>query len=261
MATEIMYDYNSILIVAVLFVLILAAGEAGYQVGKHYQRKTDQDVKAQTNTIQAGTLGLLALILGFTFNMALQRYNSRSEAVIKEANAIGTTLMRTHLLPAPYDSVTQNLLQQYINLRLAVSNTSYAMVTEQEALSNETKALQSDIWVEAVKAAHLDPRPVTTGFFITSLNDMIDAQSERNALLALHVPEVIIFLLFVVFIMSGALIGYASGLGRKRTFLPFALLSLLICLVVFIILDLDRPKRGIIKINQASMEQLKTGDN
>lgn len=261
MATEIMYDYNSILIVAVLFVLILAAGETGYQVGKHYQRRTDQDVKAQTNTIQAGTLGLLALILGFTFNMALQRYNSRSEAVIKEANAIGTTLMRTHLLPAPYDSVTQNLLQQYIDLRLAVSNTAYVMVTEQEALSNETKALQSEIWVEAVKAAHLDPRPVTTGFFITSLNDMIDAHSERNALLALHVPEVILFLLFVVFIMSGALIGYASGLGRKRTFLPFTLLSLLICLVVFIILDLDRPKRGIIKINQASMEQLKTGDN
>ncbi|PVY39706.1 bestrophin-like domain [Pontibacter virosus] len=257
MATEIMYDHNSILIVAVLFVLILAAQEAGYRLGHHYQRKTDKDVKAQTNTIQAGTLGLLALILGFTFNMALQRYNNRSEAVINEANAIGTALMRTHLLPAPYDSISHGLLQQYIDLRLAVSNTDYAMVTEQETLAKETKALQRNIWEQAVKAARIDPRTVTTGFFIDSLNNMIDAHSKRNALLAMHVPEIILFLLFIVFIMSGALIGYGSGLGNQRTILPSALMSFLICLVVFIIIDLDRPKRGIIKVNQQSMEQLK----
>ncbi|MBF9255786.1 hypothetical protein I2I11_20980 [Pontibacter sp. 172403-2] len=253
-----MYDYNSILIVVVLFVLILAAEEAGYRLGRNYERRSDEDVKVQTNTIQAGTLGLLALILGFTFNMALQRYNSRSEAVIKEANAIGTTLLRTRLLPIPYDSVTHHLLQQYIDLRLSASNTAYDMVTERESLAHETKGLQSQIWEQAVKAAHIDPRPVTSGYFITSLNNMIDAQSERNALLALHVPEVILYLLFIVFILSGALIGYASGLGHKRTFLPSALMSFLICLVVFIIIDLDRPKRGIIKVNQSSMEQLKS---
>lgn len=257
MATEIMYDHNSILIVAVLFVLILAAQEAGYRIGHRYQRKTDTDLKAQTSTIQAGTLGLLALILGFTFNMALQRYNNRSEAVINEANAIGTALMRTHLLPAPYDSISHVLLQQYLDLRLALSNTDYAMVTEQEALATETEALQRKIWENAVKAARVDPRTVTTGFFINSLNSMIDAHSKRNALLAIHVPEVILYLLFIVFIMSGALIGYGSGLGQKRTTLPSAFLISMICLVVFIIIDLDRPKRGIIKVNQQSMEQLK----
>ena len=238
--------------------LILAAEEVGYRIGRNYQRKSDEDVKVQTNTIQAGTLGLLALILGFSFNMALQRYNSRSEAVIKEANAIGTALMRTHLLPAPYDSLSHSLLQQYINLRLTVSNTAYAMVTEREALNDETIALQRTIWDQTVKAARIDPNPVTTGYFITSFNNVIDTYSERNALLALHMPEVILYLLFVVFIVSGALIGFASGLGHKRTFLPSALLCFLICLVVFIIIDLDRPRRGIIKVDQRSMEQLKS---
>jgi uncharacterized membrane protein len=253
-----MYDHNSILIVAVLFVLILAAEEAGYRIGRHHQRKSDKDVKAQTNTLQASTLGLLALILGFAFSMALQTYTSRSEAVINEANAIGTALMRTHLLPPPYDSLTHMLLQQYLDLRLAVSNTDYVMVTEQEALADETEALQRTIWEHAVKAARIDPNPVTTGFFVTSLNDMIDAQSERNALLAMHVPEIILYLMFIVFIMSGALIGYGSGLGQRRTTLPAALLSFMICLVVFIIIDLDRPRRGIIKVDQQSMERLKS---
>jgi hypothetical protein len=189
--------------------------------------------------------------------MALHRYNSRSESVIQEANAIGTTLLRTKLLPQPYDTVAYTLLQKYINLRLQLSNTDKDLVTEQEHLDDVTKKLQSEIWINAVRAARIDPRPVTTGFFITALNNMIDAYGERNALLQLHVPEVILFLLFIVFITSGALMGYASGLGRKRTFIPSMMMTFLISLVVFIIIDLDRPKRGIIKVNQASMLQLK----
>ncbi|MBW7469174.1 hypothetical protein K0O23_19030 [Pontibacter aydingkolensis] len=252
-----MYNLNSVLIVTILFGLILIANELGYRFGHHYQSKTDSDVKSHTNTIQAGTLGLLALILGFTFNMALQRYNNRSQAVIHEANAIGTALLRTQLLPEPYDTIAHQQLQHYINLRLEVSNTDYAMVTDQQRLDNATKSKQHEIWVTAIQAARVDPRAVTTGYFISALNNMIDAHGEYNALLQLHVPEVILMLLFVVFIMSGALIGYASGLGKKRTTTPAMMMTFLICLVVFIVIDLDRPKRGIIKVNQNSMLLLK----
>ena len=254
---ELMYDLNSILIVTVLFCLILLAHEAGYRLGHHRQARTDLDVKNQTNTIQAGTLGLLALILGFTFNMALQRYNNRSQAVITEANAIGTALLRTQLLPQPYDSISHALLQNYVNLRLQVSNTDYNMVQEREVLDDATREAQNDIWFQAVAASRVDPRPVTTGYYVSALNNMIDAHGEYNALLQLHVPEVILFLLFVVFIMSGALIGYGSGLGKKRSHIPSVMLTILICLVVFIIIDLDRPKRGIIKVSQESMKNLK----
>lgn len=258
MTKEYLYEHNSILIVSVLFVLILLAQEVGYRIGRHHQRNTDKDVKAQTSTIQAGTLGLLALILGFAFNISLQSYNARTKAVITEANAIATALMRSHLLPAPYDSLTRQQLQQYIDLRLALSNTNYAMVQEQEALADETESTQRNIWEAAVKAARIDPNTVTTGYFITALNQLVIAHNERNALLAMHVPEVIFYLLFIVFIMSGALIGYGSGLGQKRNTLPSAFLSFMICLVVFIIIDLDRPMRGIVKVDKYSLERLKT---
>jgi hypothetical protein len=250
---EIMYNQNTILIVGILFALILIANEAGFRLGNHYQAQTDKDVKANTNTIQAGILGLLALILGFTFNMALQRYNNRSEAVINEANAIGTALLRTQLLPQPYDSIGHAQLQHYIKLRLEISNTDNYMVTEQQLLDDETKDLQKKLWINAVQATQVDPRPVTTGYYVNSLNDLIDMYGKRNALLQLHIPEVILFLLFTVFIMSGAMMGYASGLGKKRITIPTMIMTFLICLVVFIIIDLDRPKRGIIKVNQKSM--------
>jgi len=260
MAEDFLYSHNSILIVAILFVLIMLAQEAGYRIGRHHQRNTDKDVKAQTNTIQASTLGLLALILGFAFSMSLDTYNNRTESVINEANAISTALMRTHLLPAPFDSLTHQQLQQYVDLRLALSNTNYAMVREQEALADKTEGLQRSLWDQAVQAARLDPNPVTTGSFVTALNNVVVAHDERNALLAMHVPEVILYLLFIVFIMAGALIGYGSGLGQRRTNLPSALLSFMICLVVFIIIDLDRPVRGIVKVDQHSLERLKADE-
>ena len=86
---------------------------------------------------------------------------------------------------------------------------------------------------------------------------MIDARGERNAILKRHVPEPILFLLFTVFMLSGAIIGYTAGLSLKRAIVPTVLLTIVILLVVFIAIDLDRPKRGIIKVKQDSMMELK----
>ena len=86
---------------------------------------------------------------------------------------------------------------------------------------------------------------------------MFDARGERNAILKSHVLEAILILLFIVFMLSGSIIGYSSGLSLKRAYVPTVILTLLIVLVVFITIDLDRPKRGIIKVKQDSMLELK----
>lgn len=260
MSGEIMYNLNSLLIVAVLFSLILVAYEIFFHVGRRYQQNTDQEVKAQVTSIQTGILGLLALLLGFTFSMALQRFDNRSHAVIKEANAIGTALLRTKLLPEPYNSITYNLLQKYVDLRIEISSVDLTMIDKRKAINIKTDELQNQIWDYAIKAAETDPRPVTTGYFIASLNDAIDARGERNALLQRHVPEIILFLLFFVFIIGGALMGYTSGLGLKRAYIPTVIFAFLLVLVVFIIIDLDRPKRGLIMVKQDSLIELKNSN-
>ena len=127
---------------------------------------------------------------------------------------------------------------------------------ERKKINKITNELQNRIWENAMMAADVDPRPVTTGYFITALNDVIDARGERNAILKRHVPEVILFLLFNVFITTGTIMGYAAGLGMKRAYIPTIMLSFLIVLVVFIIVDPDRPKRGVIKVKQDSMIEL-----
>jgi len=257
MKNEIMYDINSILLAIMLFIAIMLFYELGFRIGKRKQEATDKEVKEQTSAIQAGILGVLALLLGFTFNMALQRFDNRSQAEITEANAIGTAMLRTKLLPAPYDSGAAELMEQYIDLRLQISGIDLTHTNQRRAYNQKTDKLLDELWRMAGKAAELDPSPVVTGYFINSLNDMIDARGERNAILKRHIPEAILFLLFIVFMLSGAIIGYSSGLSLKRAYIPTVILTLLIVLVVFITIDLDRPKRGVIKVKQDSMLELK----
>lgn len=251
--TEILYPYSSLAIVAVLFAVIIACNEIGFQIGRFVQVHTDSEIKTLTGSIQASVLGLLALMLGFTFSMAMQRYDSRNMALIEEANAIGTGVLRVQLLPEHQRGAAMDMLREYIDLRINAGKIDITRHREREQYNNRIANLQHELWSLAILATEADPRAVTTGVFVKSLNDIIDAQGKRSALLEMHVPESVLLLLFIVFISAGAMMGYSGGLSGKRIIAPVALVSLLITLIVFLIIDLDRPRRGIIQVKQDAM--------
>ncbi len=253
---EVLYDQSSILIAVVLLAAILAANEVGYRLGRWRRARADTGAKAQTNAIQAAMLGLLALLLGFTFTMALQRFDNRSQAVISEANAIGTAYLRTQLLPDPYRDPARQLIAGYVQLRIESGKLDLTQESVRRRMQDDVQRMQDDLWAVALAAAEQDPRPVTTGLFIQSLNGLIDVYGERNAALRKHVPEVVLFLLFAVFIIAGAVLGFSGGLEGGRPLLATIAMTVLIVMVIFIIIDLDRPRRGLIEVNQESMLDL-----
>ncbi|WP_372761478.1 hypothetical protein [Pseudoalteromonas sp.] len=253
---ELLYGLSSVMIAVGLFVTIIICNEMGFRAGRFIQARTDSEVKALTGSIQGSILGLLALLLGFTFSMSMQRYDNRSMALIDEANSIGTAVLRIELLPAEYQQPASELFEQYLELRVAIGQLDLTKHQQRNDYNKKIANIQAELWTLAVEATNVDPRPVTTGAFVKSLNDVIDSQGKRNALLQMHVPEVVLMLLFVVFISSGGIMGYSAGLSGQRIIAPIVLVSLLITLIVFIIIDLDRPKRGVIQVNQAGMVEL-----
>lgn len=248
-----MYDHNSFVIVTLLFVALLLAVEAGYRLGGNLEAHASKASKSQISAIQASLLGVLALLLGFTFSLSLQRFDSRSQAVVAEANAIGTALLRADLLPESSDPQIRRGIRRYIELRIIAGTISLDRHEDREDILAATAAIQTDLWSLAAKAAAEDPSPVRTGLFIQALNDAIDAYGERNAALNRHVPELVLFLLFGTFALTACLVGYSSGIARHRTTFPTYILMLLITFLVFIIIDLDRPRRGLIEVSQQSM--------
>lgn len=253
---ELLYSYSSIVIAIALFIAIILFNEMGFRVGRYHQDNNDAEVKALTGSVQASVLGLLALLLGFTFSMSMQRFDNRSMALIDEANTIGTAILRVELLPDNFKAEAAEHLKRYVDLRIAIGQLDLTKQAQRKTYNDEITEVQNKLWSLAILATNEDPRPVTTGAFVKSLNDVIDSQGKRNALLQMHVPEVVLLLLFLVFISSGGIFGYSAGLSGKRVFVPIAMISLLITLIVFIIIDLDRPKRGLIQVNQSVMYTL-----
>jgi Na+/glutamate symporter len=116
--------------------------------------------------------------------------------------------------------------------------------------------LEARLWSQAVRAAELDPNPVTSGLFIQSLNDLIDTSGTRDAALNRHVPDFVLLVMFTTIVLMTATLGYASGIAGHRVTLAAFVLVVLIALFVYLILDLDSPRRGVIRVSHDSMLSL-----
>ena len=253
-----MYNHPSYLIVGLLLLALLAAIEIGYRLGKRVATQANETWKSQINAIQGSLLGVLALLLGFTFSQALQRYDARSAAVVDEANAIGTALLRADLLPAGSRAEARRQLERYIALRIDAGAISLDLAAERAAALDAIEAAQQSLWqLAAAAAADGNASPVQMSLFAQALNDVFDTYAARNAALDRHVPEIVLFLLFGTFVLTALLVGYSSGVSRQRATFATYVLVLLIVVLVFIIIDLDRPRRGLIEVSQQSLLDLR----
>ncbi len=250
-----MYDINSLLIAGILLVSMIAAIEIGFRVGTRGASAANDGSRTHINAVLASLLGILALLLGFTFSLALQRYDSRSAAVVDEANAIGTAYLRASLLHGTVRGPAEAKLREYVDLRVQASVVSLDHEADRLQLVAAASRVQEELWALARQAAAERPDAITA-LFASALNDMFDALGTRDATLARHVPEVVLLLVYGTFLMAALILGYSSGMsGHRASFVSNILVGLIVCLV-FIIIDLDRPRRGIIEVSQHSLVEL-----
>ena len=236
-----------------LFLILMA--EIGFRAGLRLHAANDEPRKAQIGGIQGAVLGMLGLLLGFTFAMAIGRYDARRTLVLTEANAIGTTYLRAALLPAPQHAAIENLLRQYVDARLAFHDAG-ADLEKRRGVETETAQLQRELWAQTVEASSKAPTPIT-GTFITSLNDTIDLDATQLHDMRSRVPGVVWLLLLVVAGTGCFASGYGAGASGARSKFANMLLPLLVTIVITLISDLDRPYKGLIGLDRRPLLELK----
>ena len=243
-----LYIYSLSTIFLVGLATIVAASEIGWQIGARGGGRSGGNV----STLESAMLGLLALLIGFTFAMALSRFEARRVAVLNEANAIGTTALRARLLPESYRTDVLKLLKEYVQIRVDVVQSDPSMA-EQRTVVDRSNAIQEALWQHAKAIVAKDNSMVPTGLFIQTLNEMIDDQEKRLAAFRNRVPNVVLLGLFGIAAVTGGFAGYASGLDPKRNRLPVYIMGFLVSAVILLIFDLDRPSSGFIRNDQQSM--------
>jgi hypothetical protein len=225
--------------------IITVATEIGRWLGTRAGDRSGEQVR----TLEGAVLGLLALMIAFTFAMALSRYEARRDAVLSEANAIGTTALRARLLPEPHSSETLNLLRDYVKVRLEAAKGMGAKADFDAAVARSSE-IQEALWQQAMAVAGKNQDLVPTGLFIDTLNRLIDDHQKRLTAFRNHVPNIVLLSLYGVAMVAGAFSGYAGGVGVRSARLPVYTMIVLFGAVILLILDLDRPGAGFIRTSQ-----------
>jgi hypothetical protein len=247
-AVQTTYDRLSAGLLAVAVIVLMAfALECGFRISRGGSRREN------LAALQAAVLGLSGLLLAFSFSLAEARFEERRHLAVREANALGSFYLRVGYLQPPLRRDLRTLLGEYVQLRLDAPKAFRTPEGASRALERNTR-IQLELW--HLLESHAQELPPTVLLLLTnSLNEAIDTSSERIGLVETRLPWLVVVLLFTAVIASGFLVGYQPGLERRR-FLQWVVFVVVMGMVMFTLLDLDRPLEGIIRGNTRPLREL-----
>jgi len=243
-----LFELTTAELALLLVATIVGATAVGVFVGRRVRDRAP-GLSEPFGALQAALLGLVALLLAFGLSLALSRYEDRRASLVAEANAIGTTWLRAQTLPETIRSRSLGLLVRYTESAIDVADYKPGSEAELAAVSRENQ-LQRRLWALAGQAVTAEPQASAPRLYVETLNEMIDMQTVRVAILNNRVPSAVLLLeLFGAALAVGLLTAYLVLSGRGIVTVSFA--SILVVLVLFVIADLDRPTRGEIQVPDA----------
>jgi hypothetical protein len=225
-----------------VFFLLFAASEIGFSSYRWLKPEGGHKTGGH-EFLGAAVLGLLALLLGFTFSLSLTRYDERRNLVVQEANAIDVAWLRVQLLEEPYRSEISSALKQYTDARVAWSEADNGGFSP-------TIALKDKVWTAVAHLSQGGVSPIVVRQVIDPLNDAFDTQAARTASRAARIPAEVLVSLVLYATLSLMLLGYITAIDGPRKMVAMVLLLLLLTLAFSVILDLDSPRSGWILVSQ-----------
>ena len=233
-------------------VLVVASIELGYRMGHRSHRRSAEEKESPVSAIAGSVLGLLAFMLAFTFGLVSNRYDAKKTLVREEANAIGTAWLRADLLPAGDRAEAQELLREYLELRLEFVQSKKFEADKLALALAESTRIQNRLWGMAIADAPPGPmNPNMAALYLDALNRVFDLGALRKAVGAqARVPASIWFVLSALMVLGMMAVGYQTGVSGSRRSNARVILALSFSLVIALIVELDRPDSGFIRVSQ-----------
>ncbi len=232
-------DHPFVVFVIVLFVQWLAVF-AGELAATRFGRP-DEDERRDFDLVRGATLTLLGLIIGFSFSMAVSRYDQRKNYEEAEANAIGTEYVRVDLLLAEDAAQARPLLRQYLERRIAFYTATDSR--ELARLDQETTKLEMQLWSTILRSADAKPTPITA-LAVAGMNDVLNSQGYTQAAWWNRIPASAWALMGLIAVASNFMVGYGA---RRRSLFVFAL-PVVVSFAFLLIADIDSPRGGLIRV-------------
>jgi hypothetical protein len=218
------------------------------------QRAKSHEKEAPVGAMVGATLGLLAFLLAFTFGLSANFFQNKRTVLLDEANAIGTTWLRTGFLQGPEVVDARRLLREYVDIRLAAAESG-----EVEGAMKRSEEIHTELWAIATDAMNDEPRSVAAGLFAETLNETIDLHATRvQAALRTAIPSTIWYALYSISFFAFGTLGYHAGLGAANRSYATIAVAIIFSAVIWLIADLDTAAEGTLRISQQAMIDLRT---
>lgn len=240
----------TIIVAIIVFILVVGFYLFGHAVRMRAIRKNPEQPK-ELGAINGTLLGLLGLLLAFTFSMSNSRFDTRRSLVIEEANDIGTVILRTDIYPDSIRKLLRANLKDYVDARIAFYEAGMdveKLVTYYRQADNIGKK----IWSIAAHYAKIDDVTTRTSQLIPALNDMIDITTTRRAAGEATIPDSIMYFLFILCFCSSFLLGYEFK--NRIDWVVVIGFAVILSATVFNIIDLDRPRSGLIDMDNPNQK-------
>jgi hypothetical protein len=243
-------DYPQLVFVISFFVLSLSGS-----IGANFLRKLrkwDEGKREDFRTIMGATLTLLGLLIGFSFSMAINRYDQRKNYEAAEANAIDTEYVRADLLPSADAAKVRALLKNYLDQRVL----SYTTRDGQQILqiNARTAQLQAELWSAVLGPAAAKPTPMVA-LAVSGMNDVLNSQGYTQASWSNRIPAAAWLLMAAIAVCCNLLLGYGARDAKTVIFL-LQVLPLIVSISFFLIADIDSPRGGVILVHPENLLSL-----
>ena len=229
---------------------LLLAMEIGYRIGRWHQKIGRGSIKEFVGIIDAPILALLGLLIGFTFFGAAERFERRRDLIVEETNHIGTAYLRLDLLRAEDRDTLRPLFKEYLDSRIQ----TYAVLPDVQAALAEydrSQQLQGTIWEQSIAAAQKTGSAYASIQLVPALNAMIDITTTRVAVTQFHPPRIVFVMLGVLSLIAAMLGGYQMSTAARRSWFHVLLFVITFTLAIYVILDLEYPRLGLIRVDAA----------
>lgn len=246
------FETKTLLATTGIFLGMLLMLEIGRRIGK---AKLKEKSQSGVGTLEGAVFGLMGLFLAFSFSGAASRLEDRRILINNEANAIGTAFLRIQLL-APTDQEPMKVLfKQYLDARLESYGYLNSQPTNIKASSLDAKKYtkyQNEIWKKAVNGCQKSDAAIDAcKLFLPALNTMFDIASTRKNAIDRHPPKIIFYLLYTLCLISALLAGFGMAVNKSRNLIHMIIFALVMSATLFVIQDLEYPRRGFITISKA----------
>jgi hypothetical protein len=222
-------------------------------IGLHKQLgKLDDVTREDFSVVRGATLTLLGLIVGFSFSLAVSRYDQRKNYEEEEANAIGTEYFRADLLPAGYTNKAKDLLVKYLDQRISFYQTRD--LDQLHQINSNSAQLQDELWAVVSVPAAAQPTPVIA-LPVAGMNDVLNSQGYTQAAWWNRIPIAAWSLMGAIAIWSNILLGYGARSDKTHRLLPFVM-PFIVSLSFFLIADIDSPRGGVIRVRPDNLVDL-----